>query len=66
MCSFIELAVADAVILDDRYENKDIDMLVEGTIPQRRVLDLAPGVGDFVGQDGRQYLTRMIESSMEY
>lgn len=50
----------------DRYENKDIEMLVEGTIPQRRVLDLAPGIGDFVGEDGRHHLRRMIESSMEY
>ncbi|KAJ3894117.1 alcohol dehydrogenase [Lentinula edodes] len=48
------------------YENKDIEMLVEGTIPQRRVLDLAPGIGDFVGEDGRHHLRRMIESSMEY
>ncbi|KIK68170.1 hypothetical protein GYMLUDRAFT_37010 [Collybiopsis luxurians FD-317 M1] len=48
------------------YQNKDIDMLVEGTIPQRRVLDLAPGVGDVVGEDGRYHLTRILESSMEY
>ena len=27
------------------YKNGDIDMLVKGTIPQRRVLDLAPGIG---------------------
>ncbi|KAE9410509.1 alcohol dehydrogenase [Gymnopus androsaceus JB14] len=48
------------------YQNKDIEMLVEGTLPQRRVLDLAPGIGDFAGEDGRQHLTRIIESSMEY
>lgn len=28
------------------YKNNDIDMLVKGTIPQRRVLDLAPGIGE--------------------
>jgi hydroxyacid-oxoacid transhydrogenase len=41
-------------------------MLVEGTLPQRRVLDLAPGIGDVVGSDGREHLSRIIESSMEY
>lgn len=28
------------------YKNSDIEMLVKGTIPQRRVLDLAPGIGE--------------------
>lgn len=27
------------------YTEKDVDRLVEGTLPQRRVLDLAPGIG---------------------
>lgn len=49
-----------------RYTSADIDRLVEGTLPQRRVLDLAPGIGDFVGEDGRMHLTKMIERSMEY
>lgn len=48
------------------YEKKDVPMLVEGTLPQRRVLDLAPGVGDVAGEDGREHLTRMLESSLEY
>ncbi|TFK75912.1 iron-containing alcohol dehydrogenase 1 [Pluteus cervinus] len=48
------------------YTTSDIDRLVEGTLPQRRVLDLAPGIGDVVGSDGREYLARIIESSMEY
>jgi hydroxyacid-oxoacid transhydrogenase len=30
------------------YQNSDIDMLVKGTIPQRRVLDLAPGIGELI------------------
>lgn len=50
----------------DRYKSSDIDMLVEGTLPQRRVLDLAPGIGDIVGSDGREHLARIIESSLEY
>jgi hydroxyacid-oxoacid transhydrogenase len=41
-------------------------MLVEGTLPQRRVLDLAPGVGDIVGEDGKEHLTRMLETSLKY
>ena len=48
------------------YTKADVPALVEGTIPQRRVLDLAPGVGDVVGEDGREHLTRMLENSLEY
>ncbi|KAL0949986.1 hypothetical protein HGRIS_010000 [Hohenbuehelia grisea] len=48
------------------YSKSDVDMLVEGTLPQRRVLDLAPGIGDMVGEDGRQHLTKIIENSLEY
>ncbi|KAJ7591056.1 alcohol dehydrogenase [Mycena floridula] len=48
------------------YKSTDIEMLVDGTIPQRRVLDLAPGIGDFAGEDGREHLTRILERSLEY
>ncbi|KAI0722905.1 alcohol dehydrogenase [Earliella scabrosa] len=48
------------------YTKADIPALVEGTIPQRRVLDLAPGIGDVAGEDGREHLTKIIEHSMEY
>ncbi|KAJ8509331.1 hypothetical protein ONZ45_g8505 [Pleurotus djamor] len=48
------------------YKRSDVDMLVEGTMPQRRVLDLAPGIGDVVGEDGRQHLAKIIENSLEY
>jgi len=48
------------------YTHSDIDALVAGTLPQRRVLDLAPGVGDVAGADGREHLARIIERSMEY
>lgn len=49
-----------------RYKASDIDLLVEGTIPQRRVLDLAPGIGDVFGSDGREHLTKIMENSLEY
>ena len=48
------------------YTAADIDKLVEGTIPQRRVLDLAPGIGDVAGADGREHLRRILEGAMSY
>jgi len=48
------------------YTKADVAKLVEGTIPQRRVLDLAPGIGDIAGADGREHLTKIIENSLEY
>ncbi|KAJ3511086.1 hypothetical protein NLJ89_g4303 [Agrocybe chaxingu] len=48
------------------YSAGDVEKLVEGTLPQRRVLDLAPGIGDVVGADGREYLTKIMENSLEY
>ncbi|GJE84391.1 iron-containing alcohol dehydrogenase [Phanerochaete sordida] len=48
------------------YTSADIPRLVEGTLPQRRVLDLAPGVGNVAGEDGREHLTHIIENSMSY
>lgn len=48
------------------YTNADIPKLVEGTLPQRRVLDLAPGIGNVAGEDGAEHLTTIIERSMSY
>jgi len=48
------------------YTPADIPRLVDGTIPQRRVLDLAPGIGDVAGEDGREHLTSILEGSLEY
>ena len=48
------------------YTANDVPALVEGTLPQRRVLDLAPGIGDVFGEDGREHLTRIMERSLEY
>jgi len=48
------------------YTNADIPRLVEGTIPQRRVLDLAPGIGNVAGEDGREHLTTILEGALEY
>ena len=48
------------------YTAADLDKLVEGTIPQRRVLDLAPGIGDVAGADGREHLRSILEGAMSY
>ncbi|KAE8266041.1 hypothetical protein A4X09_0g6306 [Tilletia walkeri] len=48
------------------YKNEHIPALVKGTLPQRRVLDLAPGIGDVPGSDGSEQLTRMLERAMSY
>jgi hydroxyacid-oxoacid transhydrogenase len=46
-----------------RYKDKDIPELVKGTLPQRRVLDLAPGM---VGNSGEEDLTRIISKAMSF
>lgn len=48
------------------YGQGDVERLVQGTLPQRRVLDLAPGIGDVAGEDGAEHLTRIMEDSLEY
>ncbi|KAH8118675.1 iron-containing alcohol dehydrogenase 1 [Phellopilus nigrolimitatus] len=48
------------------YTSADLPRLVQGTLPQRRVLDLAPGIGDVVGEDGREALTGILEGALEY
>lgn len=48
------------------YARTDIDRLVEGTLPQRRVLDLAPGVASAGEEEGRAQLASIIEKSMDY
>lgn len=48
------------------YSPNVVPSLVKGSIPQRRVLDLAPGIGDVQGSDGGMHLTNIIERSMSY
>ena len=45
------------------YKHQHVEALVKGTIPQRRVLDLAPGIGDVMGSDGHEHLARILEKS---
>ena len=42
------------------YERSDIPALVEGTLPQRRVLDLAPNAV------AREYLEQLFENALTY
>lgn len=44
---------------------EDVDGLVEGTLPQRRVLMLAPGLAEEVGEE-REQLRGLFESAMTY
>lgn len=48
------------------YTKSDIPRLVQGTLPQRRVLDLAPGIGDIVGEDGHEALAGILDGAYEY
>lgn len=43
----------------------DVDALVEGTLPQRRVLMLAPGLAEEVGEE-REQLRGLFEGAMAY
>lgn len=43
----------------------DLEALVEGTIPQKRVLMLAPGLSEEVGEE-REQLKELFENAMEY
>jgi len=45
------------------FTSSDIDALVEGTLPQRRVIVLAPGIEG--GENDREVLTRLFEHALE-
>ncbi|KAF2396997.1 Dehydroquinate synthase-like protein [Trichodelitschia bisporula] len=48
------------------FREGDIDMLVEGTVPQRRVLMLAPSLEDGSDEVQREQLRGLFEEAMEY
>lgn len=48
------------------FNNRHIDTLVEGTIPQARVLMLAPNLDTSGGQEEREQLRGLFEEAMEY
>jgi len=48
------------------YTKDDVPRLVKGAIPQRRVLDLAPGIGNVAGADGEENLTDIVAASLSY
>ena len=62
---YVIIVCAD-IFFSIRYKSSDVEMLAEGTLPQRRVLDLAPGIGDVVGSDGKEHITRILERSFDY
>ena len=47
------------------FGSADVEGLVEGTLPQRRVLMLAPGLAEEVGEE-REQLKGLFEGAMEY
>ena len=47
------------------YKREDLDDLVEGTIPQKRVLMLAPGLAEELNEE-RQQLRDLFEAAMEH
>ena len=47
------------------FEAKDVDGLVEGTLPQKRVLMLAPGLAEEVNEE-REQLRGLFEEAMSY
>ena len=44
----------------------DVEGLVQGTVPQRRVLMLAPGLEEGGGEAEREQLRGLFEGSMEW
>ncbi|QIX01909.1 hypothetical protein AMS68_007426 [Peltaster fructicola] len=48
------------------FDRSHIDGLVEGTLPQARVLMLAPNLDVSGGEEERQQLTSLFEDAMEY
>lgn len=47
------------------FKSGDVDGLVEGTLPQKRVLMLAPGLSEEVGEE-REQLRGLFEEAMSY
>ncbi|KAL9126297.1 MAG: hypothetical protein Q9217_004623 [Psora testacea] len=47
------------------FTGSDVGQLVEGTIPQKRVLMLAPGLSEEIGEE-REQLRGLFEEAMEY
>jgi len=48
------------------FKPEHIDGLVEGTLPQRRVLQLAPNLGDEDSGEAREQLTNLFTEALDY
>lgn len=60
-----DLGDQPAGLKDLGFTNEHLDDLVEGTIPQRRVLMLAPGLEEEVGEQ-REQLRELFEQAMSH
>jgi hydroxyacid-oxoacid transhydrogenase len=47
------------------FQSKDVEALVEGTLPQQRVLMLAPSLSEELGEE-REQLRGLFEEAMEF
>ena len=47
------------------FQDHDVEELVEGTLPQQRVLMLAPTLSKEIDEE-REQLTKLFEEAMEY
>lgn len=61
----VELGDQPRGLKDLGFKREHIDDLVEGTLPQARVLMLAPGLAEEVGEE-REQLRTLFENAMEH
>lgn len=48
------------------YTKNDLENLVKGAIPQRRLLSLAPNIGNVDEEEGKEHLRWILDHSMSY
>lgn len=48
------------------YTKNDLEKLVKGAVPQRRLLNLAPNIGNVDEEEGKEHLRSILDNSMSY